>query len=50
MRQNSIIPRSYIQIRVAKSPAFYSYLGKEGNTVVISNFIFMNGLSEIVLT
>lgn len=34
VRQNSIIPRSYIQIRVAKSPAFYSYLGKEGNTVL----------------
>lgn len=34
MRENGIIPRSYIQIRVAKSPAFYNYLGKEGNTVL----------------
>ncbi len=35
MRENSIIPRNYLQIRIGnKSPAFNNYLGRAGNTVL----------------
>lgn len=46
MRQNSIIPRSYIQIRIAKSPAFYNYLGKEGNTVLAINHTIQSCIDQ----